>query len=103
MHDPSRVSMPPIFDVVAGIEGALDLSPKRGHRAHTFMEAGVLLGGLPDSDLAVLMAGEDLFSGDDDGLNQTGVGFEPREFLLILPHPNAFAFGAGVEKISGGG
>lgn len=94
--------MPAIFDVIVGIQGAFDHGPQRRHRPHPFVEGGVLPSCLPDSDLPVLVAGEDSLSGDDDGLDEAGVGFESREFLLILPHADALALGAGVEEVAGG-
>lgn len=67
------------------------------------MDARVPTRYLPDPDLTVLVTGEDLFPSDYDGFNQTAVGFESGEFLLVLPDADVFAVGAGVEEVAGGG
>ena len=63
------------------------------------MDAWVFSRHLPDPDLTVLVAGEDLLATDYNGFDQAAVGFEPGEFLLSLPDADVLAVGSGVEKV----
>lgn len=58
---------------------------------------------LPDPDFTVLVAGEDLLPADHYRFDQTAIGFESREFLMVLPDADVLAVGSGVEKVACGG
>lgn len=60
----------------------------------------IILGmNLPNPNLAILMSGENLIAGDDNGLDKATIGFKGGEFLQILPNPDVLTVGARIEKI----
>ena len=63
------------------------------------MDAWISTGDLPDTDLAVLVAGEDFPTANYDGFDQATVGFETGEFLMAFPDADVLAVGASVEKV----
>lgn len=90
------------LDVVLWVHGALEEVLEGGQASNPLMNLGVLRRNLPHPNLAVLMAGEQFFTGDDNRLDQPAVGLKPRIGFQILPHAYVLAVGARVEQIAGG-
>jgi len=102
MPDPQRVTMFAYLHVVGRFEGAFDevLEPREAPNA--LVHRGVFGGHLPNADLAILVAAEDLVTSDYDGLDEPATGLKPRELTLILPHPNVLAVGSSIQELACG-
>lgn len=103
MFDPERRTIAFYLDVILGLHRALQNVEEFRKSSNAFMSFLVFAVGFPNSNLSVLMSGENLVAGDYDSLHQTTVGFECGEQLHVLPNMDILAVGSGVKEAAGGG
>ncbi|PON53039.1 hypothetical protein TorRG33x02_306450 [Trema orientale] len=103
MPDPEDVPPSSDLHVVLRVDGAPEKVFEGGQASDPFVDARVLRGHLPDSDLTVLMTREDPLTRNNDGFNQPTIAFEPGKLLHVLPDTNILAIGSSIEKVSGHG